>query len=48
MFRNSDFKFSQGDPTNRVDHDNLLYKKRLQLLNDCIQDIKVNLGLIAN
>jgi hypothetical protein len=46
MFVNSDFKFSPGDPTKRVSIDPVLSKKRLELINDVISDLKYMTGLV--
>lgn len=46
MFKNTDFKFSTGDPTCRIDHDNLLFKRREELVKDTILDIKVGMGIL--
>ncbi|CAD8117551.1 unnamed protein product [Paramecium primaurelia] len=45
MFKNTEFKFSAGDPTGRIDHDMVLLKKRQQLIADAILDMKTNLGI---
>ncbi|CAD8210763.1 unnamed protein product [Paramecium octaurelia] len=45
MFKNTEFKFSAGDPTARIDHDLALLKKRQQLIADAILDMKTNLGI---
>lgn len=45
MFKNTDFKFSLGDPTARIDHDMVLQKKRAELISDAIVDMKINLGI---
>ncbi len=40
MFVNSEFKFSNGDPTRRTYLDTVLAKKRTEIVNDTINEIK--------
>ncbi|CAK68317.1 unnamed protein product (macronuclear) [Paramecium tetraurelia] len=46
MFKNTEFKFSIGDPTARIDHDSVLLKRRQQLVAEAISDMKINLGIV--
>ncbi|CAD8122209.1 unnamed protein product [Paramecium sonneborni] len=47
MFKNTEFKFSIGDPTARIDNDTVLLKRRQQLVLEAINDMKINLGLLV-